>query len=119
MPGTNGAGSVSRIVSCPFTRMEQTIPKSKHVAWRWLGAVVGPFALLSGYCVLKHSLLLPIELDYIAPVIFALLGVAMIATLPSQPSARIVLAGVYVPLVSLALFVYGFIFYGLVYQISP
>jgi len=99
--------------------MEQTLAKSKYAAWRWLAAVVGPFALLSGYCVLKHSLLLPIELDYIVPVIFALFGVALIATLPSKPSARIVVVCVYVPLVSLAMFVYGFIFYGLVYHVSP
>ena len=99
--------------------MEQTTSKAKNVALRWIAAVIAPFALLSGYCVLKHSLLLPVELDYLVPVLFALICAAFVATVPSQPPARVALVCVYVPLLSIALFAYGFVFYGLVYQRYP
>jgi len=98
--------------------MEQ-IQQRKGAAWRWLAAVIGPFALLSGYCVLKHRFLFPLDWDFGAPILFALAGAALVVTLPRHSSSRILLFFTFTAVGAVVLFFYGFIFYGYVYQLYP
>lgn len=92
--------------------MEQFEIKSKRFALSLFGALLLPIAVLSLYLLLTRwpSYQFTATSDFGALVFSVLLGATLIATLPIRPLHRAASLVVYIPLFSISLFYYTFLF---------
>ncbi len=78
-----------------------------RVIWLLLGATITPLLAMYSFLVTSRTMMIKMDWDYLAFVICLVIGLIFVIRLPWENKFRLMLSMIYLPLMTLALFMFS------------